>query len=177
MAAGSPADLPTIATDSLIPESEASQFIPSVNRSSSEPIHVVTYSDHPVFRSSLSWKICPDSGIAVVADAPSLYDTLALIDEAKDSGGQIDAVIADLRIGDGNSEGIESVRTLASSLDTIPVVVCSDLGTSSYSSKMIKAGAAAVVQKSAGVDQLVNALREVVSANSSNQANPDSLAA
>ena len=97
------------------------------------------------------------SGVRVVADAPGLYDTITLAADLAPN-----AVLADLRIGDGNSEGIESVSTLARSLGPIPIIVNSDFCSRANIEKLIKAGATAVVPKSAGAESLVTAIRDAV---------------
>ena len=97
------------------------------------------------------------SGVRVIADAPGLYDTLALAAALTP-----DAVLADLRIGDGNSEGIESVATLARSLGHIPIIVNSDFCSRAQITSMTEAGAAAVVSKSGDTESLVKAILEAV---------------
>ena len=123
----------------------------------SETIKIIVFNDHPVFRSSLAWKMASGSGVRVVADAPGLYDTITLAADLAPN-----AVLADLRIGDGNSEGIESVSTLARSLGPIPIIVNSDFCSRANIEKLIKAGATAVVPKSAGAESLVTAIRDAV---------------
>lgn len=133
-----------------------------VNSESSTPprhqlIRALIFNDHPVFRSALSWKIGNDTGVEVVADSPSLYETLALVNAAPGAP-NIDIVVADLRIGDGNSEGIESIKTLAARLRQVPVIACSDLFSRSYIGRLQEAGAAAVLQKSGSIERLVEAI-------------------
>lgn len=123
----------------------------------SDPVNIIVFNDHPVFRSSLAWKMASGSGVRVVADAPGLYDTIALVAELAP-----DAVLADLRIGDGNSEGIESVTTLARSLGPVPIIVNSDFCSRAHIEKLMKAGATAVVPKSVDAESLVSAIRDAV---------------
>ncbi len=127
----------------------------------SVPVRIIVFNDHPVFKSALSWKITEESGVEFVADTVSLSETLQTV--AEQPGGVIHAVVADLRIGDGNSEGVESVRTLVSRLKGVPVVVCSDYFSRSYAKRMVEAGAAAMVQKSSGIEKLTTAILEVAS--------------
>ena len=101
------------------------------------PDRVIVFNDHPVFRSSLAWKMESGSGVRVIADAPSLYETLALAADLSP-----DAVLADMRIGDGNSEGIESVAILRGKLGGIPIIVNSDFCSRSHLARMTEAGAA-----------------------------------
>ncbi len=136
----------------------------------SRSVRVVVFNDHPVFRSALSWKLGDDTGIRVIADSPSLHETLSLVGGL--SHDAVHAVIADLRIGDGNSEGIESVRTLVSTLGSIPIIVCSDMYSSSFAARMREAGAAATVQKSASIDDCVAAIHSAVSNARSETAQP-----
>jgi DNA-binding NarL/FixJ family response regulator len=73
-------------------------------------------------------------------------------------------VIADMRVGDGNSEGVESISTLSAKLQHTPVIVISDHCSRSFISRLLNAGAKAVVPKSAGIDGLVDAIKQAVAA-------------
>ena len=118
---------------------------------------VVVFNDHPVFRAGFIWKMDGQSGIEVLADAASLSETFVMTVECGP-----DAVIADLRISDGGSEGIEAIEALARKFPGTPVVVYSDFYSSSYVRKMEQAGAAAFVLKSAGPQKLVTAVQTAV---------------
>lgn len=133
----------------------------AVKDGGSAHVRIIVFNDHPVFKSALPWKIGEESGIEFIADTVSLSETLQVADEQR-TVGAIDAVVADLRIGDGNSEGIESVRTLSTRLASIPIIVYSDYYSRSYSTRMIDAGAAAVVQKSASIEELVDTIHRAV---------------
>ncbi len=138
---------------------------PATQYSDGGPLQVIVFNDHPVFRSALSWKMGKELGVQVVADAASLHETLALAKSRDHEGGtgdRIDAVIADLRIGDGNSEGVESVKVLSARLDNLPVIVSSDMCSRSYTVRMAEAGAAAVLPKSASMKSLAEAVRSEV---------------
>lgn len=159
-------------------EPASSAVIRGDERGEQTPVRIIVFNDHPVFKSALSWKITEDTGIEFVADAVSLSETLHMAtgvmhsDVSEHSPERpTHAVIADLRIGDGNSEGIESVRTLASRLDEIPVVVYSDFFSRSYATRMAEAGAAALVQKSASVKDLVAAIHAAARGSDSPKAN------
>lgn len=121
-------------------------------------VRVVVFNDHPVFRSSLSWKVGEQSGVELVADAASLSETLQVARDGAE--GPVDVVVADLRIGDGNAEGIDSVKTLVSRLDGIPVIVYSDQYSRSFATRIFEAGAAAMLQKSSSAEQLVAAIHD-----------------
>ncbi len=142
----------------LAPETNSS--IDAQQRFESHAVRVIVFNDHPVFRSALIWKIGEGSGVQVITDAASLVDTLSIADEESQYG--LHAVVADLRIGDGNAEGMASVAELVNGLPNIPVVVSSDLYSRSFAERLTAAGAAAVVQKSAGVETVVSAILEAV---------------
>lgn len=153
--------------------SEAVKPAPEADRASEEvPVRIVVFNDHPVFKSALSWKIADVSGIELIADTVSLSETLQTAGEAP--AGAIDVLVADLRIGDGNSEGVECVKTLATRLDGIPVIVYSDYFSRSFATRMEKAGAAAIVQKSASIDDLAAAILRAVEWNGSGHQKPAS---
>lgn len=141
-------------------------------KSASKTANVIVFSDHPVFRSSLAWKIDGGSGVRVIADAASLHETLTLAAEFTP-----DAIVADMRVGDGNSEGVESVATLARKHDGIPVIVNSDFYSRAYLARMMDAGATAVMPKSASTQELVMAIRDAVAGSRSKAASRDHSAA
>ena len=120
-------------------------------------ISVFIFSDHPVFRSSLSWKLDESCGIEVIGESGSPHEAIAAALAYRP-----DAVIADMRIGDGDAEGIEAVKSLVDSLDGIPVIVYSDHYSSSYRSRMEEAGASAFVMKSPDATRLAKAIHEAV---------------
>ena len=129
------------------------------------PITVVVFNDHPVFRTSLPWKMDAGSNLQVIADVPSRHEAVKLINELSPS-----VVVAELRIGDGNSEGIESISELAAHAKTLPIIVTSEHGSKSFLAQLVGAGATAVVQKSSGTRALVDAiLHSVAAARSSKQ--------
>lgn len=118
---------------------------------------IVVFNDHPVFRAGFIWKLGEECGIEILADAGSLAETIertALFEP--------EAVVADMRIGDGNSEGVESVETLAGKFSGVPVIVYSDFYSTSYVRRMREAGAAAFVLKSAGPHRLAEAIHQAV---------------
>ena len=137
-----------------------------------ESANAIVFNDHPVFRSNLAWKMEVNSGVRVIADVAALFDTLALAADLAP-----DAILADMRIGDGNSEGIESVTTLARKLGGIPVIVNSDFCSRANVARMIEAGAAAVVSKSAGAETLVKAILDAVARSRSTAENSSHSAA
>lgn len=133
----------------------------SITLPEAQPVRALVFNDHPVFRSGLSWKLNGADGIEALGDSGSLHD---VIESARIE--RPDAVIADLRIGDGDSEGVEAVETLVSSLPGIAVIAYSDFYGSSYRSRMESAGAT-FVMKSSGLSKLVSAtLRAITDINS-----------
>ncbi len=123
----------------------------------SAPTRVVIFNDHPVFRSTLWWKLAPSEGIEVVADAVSLGEVLTGARE-----NDADAIVADLRIGDGNSEGISSTETIVKRSEGVPVIVCTDFHFRAYIKKLVGAGATAVLPKSATAAELAFTIADAV---------------
>ena len=135
---------------------------------SPDPVSVVIFNDRPVFRSSLPWKMDADSNLQVIADVPSRYETVKIVEELSPS-----VIVADLRIGDGNSEGIESITELASSANALPIVVTSEFCSRSYVTRLMAAGATTVVQKSAGTQALVTAIHRAFAESASGRRTQD----
>jgi DNA-binding NarL/FixJ family response regulator len=125
--------------------------------STGESISVFLFHDHPVFRSGLTWKLGDDAGIEVIGDSGAIHEA---IEKARSL--EPDVVVADLRIGDGDSEGVEAVEALVASLPNVPVIVYSDFYSSAYRARMEAAGASAFIMKSPAAARLVKAVREAV---------------
>ena len=117
---------------------------------------VLVFNDHPVFRASLMWKLGEDSGLEITTEA-------ATVEEAVSSCAiyRPDVVLADLRIGDGNSEGVELIQALTHNLPHVPVVVYSDFYSSGYVRQIKSAGATGFLLKSAGAERIIAALHRV----------------
>lgn len=140
--------------------SKISEFTPLEPESSAphKSISVFIFSDHPVFRSGLIWKLDESQDIEIVGESGTLFEATTLAKSALP-----DVVIADMRIGDGNAEGIESVVEIARCLSDVPVIVFSEFYSASYRERMTRAGASSFVMKSSDMSQLVSAIHDAVS--------------
>ena len=123
----------------------------------SAPVSLLVLNDHPVLRSALKWKLVATSTRCVSAEAVSISDAVSLSRHLK-----VDAVIVDLRIGDGNSEGVDLVSELSKRLPDVPVIVYSDHFSTGYLKSMASAGAVGYIMKSAGPDRLMSVVGNVI---------------
>lgn len=136
-----------------------SEFTPLEPASTSfeKSISIFIFSDHPVFRSGLTWKFDDSPDIDIAGESGSLIEATTLAQSACP-----DVIIADMRIGDGSPEGAESVMEISKRLPGVPVIVYSEFYSASYRERMARAGASAFVMKSSGASQLISAIYDAV---------------
>jgi DNA-binding NarL/FixJ family response regulator len=119
-----------------------------------EPLRILVVDDDEVFRDSLQMLLDRDERVVVVGLAHDQPSALAAV------GTGIDVAVVDVRIG--RTYGFEIVESLRASLPDAVVMMMSGLDVSEYQADAVRAGAHAVVAKSAiardGVDAILRNL-------------------
>jgi DNA-binding NarL/FixJ family response regulator len=119
-----------------------------------EPIAVMLVDDHFVVRSGLVASLELDEGLSVVAEAERGEDALELYRDRKP-----DVVLMDLQLpGIG---GIETTERLREADESARVLIFSTFARDDEILSAYEAGAGGYLQKSAGRDELIHALRVV----------------
>jgi len=117
---------------------------------------VLLVDDHPVVRDGLTTIINHERDLNVCGEADDAYEALKVVTELKP-----DVVVVDISLK--NSDGIELTKTIKSKYPKLPVVVLSVHDESVYAERALIAGAKAYIMKDAVSENIVKAIRTVLS--------------
>ncbi len=117
---------------------------------------VLIVDDHPIVRHGLARMIEAAPDLSVCGEVETVADAKRAIREL-----QPDVVIVDLTLGQG--DGLELVRDARAQHPRLPMLVLSMHEESIYAERMLAAGARGYIMKEAASDQLLIALRRVLS--------------
>jgi DNA-binding NarL/FixJ family response regulator len=117
---------------------------------------VLLVDDHPVVRDGLTTIINHERDLNVCGEADDAYEALKAAAELKP-----DIVVVDISLK--NSDGIELTKTIKSKYPKLPVVVLSVHDESVYAERALIAGAKAYLMKDAVSENIVKAIRTVLS--------------
>ena len=112
--------------------------------------------DHPIVRRGLRHIVAEQSDMSVTADTGNAREALRLA-----STGQFDVVVLDISMPDVS--GVELLSQLRSQQPDLPVLMLSTHPESELAIRALKAGAAGYLNKDMAPDELVTAIRRVVS--------------
>ena len=115
-------------------------------------IRVLVVDDHPVLRAGLEAVLRTEPGFVCVGTAGDGHELLAALRHTRP-----DVVLLDWRLGD--EDGVALCRTLRAETAPPEVVLYTATADSGLEAQASAAGAYAVVEKSADIDQLFDALR------------------
>jgi two-component system nitrate/nitrite response regulator NarL len=122
------------------------------------PLRIMLVEDHVSFRQALAYMLDRDPGFEVVAQAGTLAEARRLLDESETPEG-IDAAVIDLALPDGN--GVDLVGDLSSHNPEMKVIVLSATLSQANLAKAVEAGADGVLDKLAGLGEIIGALRRL----------------
>jgi DNA-binding NarL/FixJ family response regulator len=120
-----------------------------------ESIRIVVVDDHPLFRHGLIQLLNSDDGFSVCGEAGSAGEGMDVIRKVKPH-----LVIADLGLKGTN--GIELTKMIVAEFPHIPVLILSMHDESLYALRALRAGAQGYVMKQEALENVVNAIREVL---------------
>jgi DNA-binding NarL/FixJ family response regulator len=112
--------------------------------------------DHPIVRDGLITIINHDKDLAVCGEADEPQEALKAISELRP-----DVVIVDITLK--NSDGIELTKSIKALYPKLPVIVLSIHDESIYAERALRAGAQAYLMKEVVSDNIVTAIRTVLS--------------
>ena len=119
-------------------------------------IRVLVADDHAVVRQGLKQILSEEPDILEVGEAGSVAETLRLSREA-----EWDVVILDITMPDGS--GLDILRELRHEKPQLPVLVLSVHSEDQYALRVLRSGAAGYLTKECAPQELVEAVRRVVS--------------
>jgi two-component system nitrate/nitrite response regulator NarL len=125
---------------------------------SARPLRVMLVEDHTTFRQALAFMLDRDPGFEVVAQAGTLAEARRDLDERETQEG-IDAAVIDLALPDGN--GVDLIGDLRSHNPDLTVLVLSATLSQANLAKAVQAGADGLLDKLAGLGEIIGALRRL----------------
>ncbi len=122
------------------------------------PLRVMLVEDHASFRQALAFMLAQDQDFEVFAQAGTLAEARRGLD-GRDGTDRIEAAVIDLALPDGN--GAELVGDLSGHNPDMTVLVLSATLSRENLTKAVQAGADGVLDKLAGVGEIVGELRRL----------------
>lgn len=119
-------------------------------------IKIIIVDDHPVVRRGLKQIINEEPDIKVTGEAENAQETINLIRRT-----ECDAVVLDISLP--GMSGIDLMKQLKQEYKRLPILILSVYPEEQYAVRMIKAGASGYLTKESAPEELVKALRRVVS--------------
>jgi len=127
-----------------------------MTESGTRPHNVFIVDDHPIVRQGLGQLINHEPDLNVCGEAAGVKEARIAVRQANP-----DVVIVDLSLRD--SDGMELIKDIRSKYRNMPVLVLSMHDESIYAERLLSAGANGYIMKQAAADQLLIALRRVLS--------------
>jgi DNA-binding NarL/FixJ family response regulator len=129
---------------------------PAPHLASSRAKRIVIVDDHPLFRKGLEQLINnSDEGLIVCGEAGNAVEGMSVVRKLKP-----DLVIIDISLPGAN--GIELIKSIRSEFHKLPVLTLSMHDESLYGMRALRAGANGYVMKEEALDNVINAIREVL---------------
>lgn len=119
-----------------------------------ETIRVVLVDDHPVLRQGTAQLLDAETGLSVVGEAGDGQEALDLVESLSP-----DVIVMDIRMP--RMSGIEATRHLRQHSPGARVLILTAHDDDEYVFSLLQAGASGYLLKSAPVDHLIQAIREV----------------
>ncbi len=121
-----------------------------------KPKRIVVVDDHPLFRKGLEQLInSSDDAFSICGEAGDAAEGMSVIRQLKP-----DLVIVDLSLPGAN--GIELIKNIRAEFQKLPVLILSMHDESLYALRALRAGAQGYVMKQEALENVVNAIREVL---------------
>jgi DNA-binding NarL/FixJ family response regulator len=119
-------------------------------------IRILIADDHAIVRAGLKEFIASEKDMVVSGEASDGRDTLALV-----SKGECDVVLLDLSMP--GISGIDTLRQLKCIRPELPVLILSAYSEQQFAISLLRAGASGYINKESASEQLVAAIRTVIS--------------
>jgi DNA-binding NarL/FixJ family response regulator len=116
---------------------------------------ILIVDDHPIVREGLVGLINRQrdmscgAGVGTIADAQTARETKT-----------IDLLLLDLRMG--SSDGLENIKSFKARFPDVPILVVSQFDEGTYAERALRAGARGYVMKEQATEEVLNAIRQVL---------------
>ncbi len=128
---------------------------PAAGKATKKLGRVLIVDDHPVVRHGLSELINRTADLEVVGQAGKASEAISVLDAVKP-----DLVVIDISLEDGS--GIELIKQLKARNPEVKMLVNSMHDEKLYAERALRAGAMGYVNKEESMDQIVEAIRQVL---------------
>jgi len=125
-------------------------------KAAGRPARILIVDDHPVFRLGLARMLDGEEGLAVCGEARSVEEAGASLDELAP-----DLVVVDISLP--GASGLELVKGIKERWPELPALVLSMHDEALFASRALRAGARGYVNKQEPVEEMVAAVRTVLS--------------
>jgi DNA-binding NarL/FixJ family response regulator len=125
-------------------------------RFGAQPARIMVVDDHPLVRVGMVQLISEESDLEVCAETHGVMEALRLVE--KD---QPDLIVVDLSLSDGS--GLDLIAQVKSQYKNIKMLVSSMHDESLFAERVLRAGAHGFVSKQEAPDQVVHAIRRILS--------------
>ncbi len=122
----------------------------------SKRARILIVDDHPIVRQGLKRLLDRHSDLVVCAEASDGHEALEAIRASKPDAAVVDIMLAD-------ASGIELIKSIKARHPDVAILVLSYHDEAIYAERALRAGAAGYIMKNESTDELVNALRRVLS--------------
>ena len=119
-------------------------------------IKILIADDHAIVREGLKQIVAEENDMKVLGEAENADDMIELIKEE-----DWDIVVLDINMPDKN--GLEALKELKLITPSLPVLILSMYSEDQYGLRALKAGASGYLKKVSAPDELVKAIRKIVS--------------
>jgi two-component system, NarL family, invasion response regulator UvrY len=119
-------------------------------------IRIIIVDDHPVVRRGLTQILQEEPDVKVVGDAENAQEAIKIIRTI-----DCDAVVLDISLP--GASGVEILKQLRYEYPKLPVLILSVHPEEQYAVRLMKAGASGYLTKESAPDELVKAVRKIIS--------------
>jgi len=119
-------------------------------------IYILVADKHPVVRHGLKMILSEEPDMKVKGEAGNGHEALSLLRKGRWSAAVLDMAMPGMG-------GLDLLKQVKSEFPKLPVLILSLYPEEQYAMRMLKAGASGYVTKEAAPDELVNAIRTIVS--------------
>lgn len=119
-------------------------------------IHILLVDDHTLIREGLKQILSEQTDLVITAEASSGQQALEVV-----ANQNFDIVLLDIGLPDQN--GIEVLKEIKQTKPNLPVLILTMYSEEQYAIRLLKMGAAGYLSKESSPEQLVNAIRKILS--------------
>jgi DNA-binding NarL/FixJ family response regulator len=117
---------------------------------------VLVVDDHPIVREGLAGLINSQADLVCTGSAGSIAEAQAALEHKP-----FDVLLLDLRVG--ASDGLETIKSFTALFPSVPILVISQFEENTYAERALRAGARGYIMKEQATDELLAAIRHVLS--------------